>query len=71
VPSTGWRRWITDHAGHPPAPEHLPAVSYLKAAEYQDGHAGYSDPPTSSMFSWNRPDFRPYLLDPATGEPMR
>jgi phospholipase C len=22
----------------------LPAVSYLKAAEYQDGHAGYSDP---------------------------
>jgi len=23
---------------------HLPAVSYLKAAEYQDGHAGYSDP---------------------------
>ncbi|MFJ9541155.1 phospholipase C [Streptomyces sp. NPDC101225] len=23
---------------------HLPAVSFLKAAEYQDGHAGYSDP---------------------------
>jgi phospholipase C len=23
---------------------HLPAVSYLKAANYQDGHAGYSDP---------------------------
>jgi phospholipase C len=23
---------------------HLPAVSYLKAAAYQDGHAGYSDP---------------------------
>ncbi|HYM97366.1 MAG TPA: alkaline phosphatase family protein, partial [Candidatus Sulfotelmatobacter sp.] len=23
---------------------HLPAVSYLKAASYQDGHAGYSDP---------------------------
>ena len=22
----------------------LPAVSYLKAPEYQDGHAGYSDP---------------------------
>ena len=22
----------------------LPAVSYLKAADYQDGHAGYSDP---------------------------
>ena len=24
--------------------DNLPAVSYLKAAEYQDGHAGYSDP---------------------------
>ena len=23
---------------------HFPAVSYLKAASYQDGHAGYSDP---------------------------
>ncbi len=23
---------------------HLPAVSYLKAGAYQDGHAGYSDP---------------------------
>ncbi|TXJ75962.1 phospholipase [Streptomyces lavendulae] len=23
---------------------HLPAVSFLKAGEYQDGHAGYSDP---------------------------
>jgi phospholipase C len=23
---------------------HLPAVTYLKAAAYQDGHAGYSDP---------------------------
>jgi phospholipase C len=23
---------------------HLPSVSYLKAAAYQDGHAGYSDP---------------------------
>jgi len=22
----------------------LPSVSYLKAAAYQDGHAGYSDP---------------------------
>ena len=22
----------------------LPAVSYLKAPKYQDGHAGYSDP---------------------------
>jgi phospholipase C len=26
------------------AARNLPAVSFLKAAEYQDGHAGYSDP---------------------------
>ena len=26
------------------AADDLPAVSFLKAAEYQDGHAGYSDP---------------------------
>ncbi|HEY6274892.1 MAG TPA: alkaline phosphatase family protein [Streptosporangiaceae bacterium] len=25
----------------------------------------------TGMFSWNHPDFRPYLLDPATGEPVR
>jgi phospholipase C len=30
--------WTAADAGH------LPAVSYLKAANYQDGHAGYSDP---------------------------
>ncbi len=30
--------WRTVRAGH------LPAVSFLKAAKYQDGHAGYSDP---------------------------
>jgi phospholipase C len=28
----------------------LPAVSYLKAAEYQDGHAGYSDPLDEQTF---------------------
>jgi phospholipase C len=28
----------------------LPAVSYLKAAEYQDGHAGYSDPLDEQAF---------------------
>jgi phospholipase C len=28
----------------------LPAVSYLKAAEYQDGHAGYSDPLDEQKF---------------------
>ena len=30
--------WAAADAGN------LPAVSYLKAADYQDGHAGYSDP---------------------------
>jgi phospholipase C len=29
---------------------HLPAVSYLKAAAYQDGHAGYSDPLDEQTF---------------------
>ncbi len=28
----------------------LPAVSYLKAADYQDGHAGYSDPLDEQTF---------------------
>ena len=28
----------------------LPAVSYLKAAAYQDGHAGYSDPLDEQLF---------------------
>jgi phospholipase C len=28
----------------------LPAVSYLKAADYQDGHAGYSDPIDEQTF---------------------
>ncbi|MCI3274432.1 phospholipase C [Streptomyces cylindrosporus] len=28
----------------------LPAVSFLKAAEYQDGHAGYSDPTDEQHF---------------------
>ena len=32
---------------------HLPAVSYLKAAEYQDGHAGYSDPIDEQNFLVN------------------
>jgi phospholipase C len=31
----------------------LPAVSYLKAAEYQDGHAGYSDPLDEQRFLVN------------------
>ena len=29
---------------------HLPAVSFLKAAAYQDGHAGYSDPLDEQQF---------------------
>ncbi|PKV99969.1 phospholipase C [Amycolatopsis echigonensis] len=29
---------------------HLPAVSFLKAAGYQDGHAGYSDPIDEQQF---------------------
>ncbi len=29
---------------------HLPEVSYLKAPEYQDGHAGYSDPTDEQTF---------------------
>ncbi|MBO0729950.1 MAG: alkaline phosphatase family protein [Acidimicrobiaceae bacterium] len=31
----------------------LPSVSYLKAAEYQDGHAGYSDPLDEQNFLVN------------------
>ena len=31
----------------------LPSVSYLKAAEYQDGHAGYSDPIDEQHFLVN------------------
>ena len=29
---------------------HMPSVSYLKAADYQDGHAGYSDPADEQNF---------------------
>ncbi len=32
------------------AHDDLPAVSFLKAAEYQDGHAGYSDPKDEQDF---------------------
>ena len=31
----------------------LPAVSYLKAGAYQDGHAGYSDPIDEQIFVVN------------------
>ena len=36
--------WAAADAGN------LPAVSYLKAAKYQDGHAGYSDPIDEQQF---------------------
>jgi phospholipase C len=32
------------------SPDHLPAVSFLKAPGYQDGHAGYSDPADEQKF---------------------
>jgi len=32
------------------SPAHLPAVSFLKAPGYQDGHAGYSDPADEQQF---------------------
>ena len=31
-------------------PDHLPAVSFLKAPGYEDGHAGYSDPYDEQQF---------------------
>jgi phospholipase C len=37
------------HAGTLPASD-LPAVSFLKASGYQDGHAGYSDPLDEQQF---------------------
>ncbi|MEO9238636.1 MAG: alkaline phosphatase family protein, partial [Jatrophihabitantaceae bacterium] len=35
------------------SPDHLPAVSFLKASGYQDGHAGYSDPIDEQQFVVN------------------
>jgi len=35
------------------SPDHLPAVSFLKAPGYQDGHAGYSDPFDEQQFIVN------------------
>jgi phospholipase C len=32
------------------SPDHLPAVSFLKAPGYQDGHGGYSDPLDEQQF---------------------
>jgi phospholipase C len=35
------------------SPDHLPAVSFLKAPGYEDGHAGYSDPYDEQAFVTN------------------
>jgi len=35
------------------SPDHLPAVSFLKAPGYQDGHAGYSNPLDEQQFIAN------------------
>jgi phospholipase C len=35
------------------SPDRLPAVSFLKASGYQDGHAGYSDPKDEQQFIVN------------------
>jgi phospholipase C len=35
------------------SPDHLPAVSFLKAPGYQDGHPGYSDPIDEQQFVVN------------------
>ena len=40
-------------ADHRMSPDHLPAVSFLKAPGYQDGHAGYSDPIDEQQFITN------------------
>jgi len=36
------------------SPDHLPAVSFLKAPGYQDGHAGYSNPYDEQQFITNQ-----------------
>ena len=46
----------------------LPQVSYLKAPDYQDGHAGYSDPPTSRP-GWSAPSTTSRRCGP--GSPRR
>jgi phospholipase C len=42
-----WRFWQAVNSGN------MPAVSFLKAAGYQDGHAGYSDPLDEQIFLVN------------------
>ena len=45
---------------------HLPAVSYLKASGYQDGHAGYSSPLDEQTFVVNTINFLQTLPDYAS-----
>ena len=47
APSTPW--WRPSRTGKL-SPSHLPAVSFLKAPGYQDGHAAYSDPIDEQQF---------------------
>ncbi len=46
----------------------MPAVSFLKAPAYQDGHAGYSDP-LDEQTSWSTRSTR--SSSPSTGRPRR
>jgi phospholipase C len=46
-------RLVADIQSQKLSPDHLPAVSYLKAPGYQDGHAGYSDPIDEQQFVVN------------------
>jgi len=51
--------WVAADAGN------LPAVSFLKAPKYQDGHAGYSTPLDEQEFLVNTIN---HLMNPITGE---
>ena len=51
--TSDWNQLVAAiHAGDLP-PSALPAVSFLKAPGYQDGHAGYSDPLDEQQFIVN------------------
>ncbi len=49
TPATSTSSWRQIAQGNLPA-THLPAVSFLKAPGYEDGHAGYSDPLDEQAF---------------------
>jgi phospholipase C len=50
-PASDFDQLVAAIATHELPPSALPAVSFLKAPGYHDGHAGYSDPRTSSSSS--------------------